>query len=109
MVMHLTCLLRTPRGTRVLGNLPSLLAAAFMLSLLTGCGAGNLDSYQRFAAAGAAFSGTVPAVVEESFALSVRNNSQQLRDFRDQDEVSSDCLKQLRTHDGDLQTRLEIL
>lgn len=52
--------------------------SAFLM--LTACGSSNLQKYQNLSTAGVAFSETVPDVVDESFSLSVRNDSQELRE-----------------------------
>jgi hypothetical protein len=83
-------------------------ALVLLLAVLAGC-AGGVEHHARFARTGAEFAGTVPAVVEESFAITVRNDSQELADVRAGITSPEARTRALATSDRLLGERLAVL
>ncbi len=92
-----------------IGNLRASALAALILVAAAGCASSQrIENAGRVADAGVAFADSVPAVIDESFALSVTANSLGLADSRP--ELTEDERSQrLQTNDALLIQRLEIL
>ena len=79
------------------------------LAALSACAPGaSPDSFNQFAAAGVAFTNTVPNLVDESFRLTVKSDSEVLVEGRSANDRAA-AAEELELSDADLRDRLAIL